>query len=276
MPASQRPSRTNRSGSGALCVFLASASLWMAMPRAKAAAPPPKPKLPDNRAPRTLRLAEYLDPRVEATRKEMMPSSVDLSALRSAPSSGHPTSTCRRREENPTGVLIASESAQYIRTVVSSLFSHSRLWEPSDFEPKQRCCSTCPWGHRPGARAERLHGYRCGRLRDLTRLCLRPTTRVHRAPSLFIAHNRCRDRSQIYVSSGSGHAFTREAVASLPELADRGPLVMVVDAFLMRAPDDAVGHGDGRSPLLHDRARPCGAPPPNRTGLNRVLGLEAL
>jgi hypothetical protein len=64
-----------------------------------------------------VRLAEYLDPCVEATRKEMIPSSVDLSALRSALSWGHPTSTCRRREENSTGVLIASESAQYIRTV---------------------------------------------------------------------------------------------------------------------------------------------------------------
>jgi len=35
------------------------------------------------------------------------------------------------------------------------------------------------------------------------------------------------------------HPFTREAVSSFPELADRTPLVMVVDAFLMRAADDA-------------------------------------
>jgi hypothetical protein len=101
-------------------------------------------------------------------------------------------------------------------------------------------------GHRPGARAERPHGYRFGRPRDLTRLCLRPTTRVHRAARLFIAHDCCRDRTQIYVSSGSVHAFTCEAVASLPELADRAPLAMVVDAFLMRAADDAVGHGNGQ------------------------------
>jgi hypothetical protein len=71
---------------------------------------------------------------------------------------------------------------------------------------------------------------------------------VHRSPSLFIAHNRCRDSSQIYVSSDSAHAFTREGVASLPELADRGPLVMVVDAFLMRAADDASVMATGDRP----------------------------
>ena len=40
------------------------------------------------------------------------------------------------------------------------------------------------------------------------------------------------------------HALPREAVASFPELADRAPLTLVLDAFLMRAADDAVGHGD--------------------------------
>lgn len=34
------------------------------------------------------------------------------------------------------------------------------------------------------------------------------------------------------------HALTREAVASFPELADRAPLALVVDALLMRAADD--------------------------------------
>src|SRR5262245_34403052 len=44
----------------------------------------------------------------------------------------------------------------------------------------------------------------------------------------------------------SARAPPREAVASFPELADRAPLTLVVDAFLMRAADDAVGHGDGQ------------------------------
>ena len=34
------------------------------------------------------------------------------------------------------------------------------------------------------------------------------------------------------------HALTREAVASFPELTDRAPLALVVDALLMRAADD--------------------------------------
>jgi hypothetical protein len=37
--------------------------------------------------------------------------------------------------------------------------------------------------------------------------------------------------TQIYVSSTSVHALTREAVASFPKLADRAPLALVVDAF---------------------------------------------
>jgi hypothetical protein len=48
----------------------------------------------------------------------------------------------------------------------------------------------------------------------------------------------------------SVHALTREAVASLPELADGAPRTLIVDAFLMRAADDAVGHGDGPHAVL--------------------------
>jgi hypothetical protein len=40
--------------------------------------------------------------------------------------------------------------------------------------------------------------------------------------------------AQIYVSSALVHALTREAVASFPELADRAPLALGVDAFLMK------------------------------------------
>ena len=39
------------------------------------------------------------------------------------------------------------------------------------------------------------------------------------------------------------HALTREAVASFPELTDRAPLALVVDALLMRAADDVWGSG---------------------------------
>jgi len=44
--------------------------------------------------------------------------------------------------------------------------------------------------------------------------------------------------TQIFVSSALVHALTREAVASFPELTDRAPLALVVDALLMRAADD--------------------------------------
>jgi len=50
----------------------------------------------------------------------------------------------------------------------------------------------------------------------------------------------------ILIGSSSVQPLTREAVACFAELADRAPLAMVVDAFLMRAADDAVGHGDGQ------------------------------
>ena len=45
------------------------------------------------------------------------------------------------------------------------------------------------------------------------------------------------------------HALTREAVASFPQLTDRAPLALVVDALLMRAADDAIGHGDRQREL---------------------------
>ena len=59
------------------------------------------------------------------------------------------------------------------------------------------------------------------------------------------------------------HALTGEAVASFPELTDRAPLALVVDALLMRAADDAIGHGDRQHAVPCDELQDQGYLFPN-------------
>jgi toxin ParE1/3/4 len=64
-----------------------------------------------------------------------------------------------------------------------------------------------PRGHRPGARAERLHGYRFGRLRDLTRLDVTPRLiRLTRGQVMRVkVEERCRGRAQWAIHRAGAH-----------------------------------------------------------------------